>query len=212
MVFIASHWTAKSNLRVMVFTNCEEVELRLGGQQVARQAPERAWMTQHLVHPPVIFDLPAFEPGRLEAVGLVAGLTAARHVVDTPGEMTKLAVWVDEMGVMSTRDQPDLLFLHAALQDGQGTCCIDAQETVHFQIDGGVLIGTSEVRTEAGVASALLRIPAGVRRCRIQARVVGASWSSTHEIVRAEPLAPPSPEVPVTAEPVALTISPPAVH
>ena len=60
VVFIASHWTATSSLRVPVFSNCEEVELTLNGRSLSRQRPAQTALTQRLPHPPFYFDLPEY--------------------------------------------------------------------------------------------------------------------------------------------------------
>src|SRR6266496_3622358 len=99
VVFIASHWTPSSDLRLLVFSNCEEVELRLNGRKIGRHRPAHAWMTQHLTHPPFIFDLKEFEPGLLEATAYINGAPCANHRIGTPGKPAKLEIIIDSAGV-----------------------------------------------------------------------------------------------------------------
>ena len=68
MVFIASYWTPESSTDVRVFSNCDEVELRLNGTLVERRGPDEDRLSTHIKHPPFTFQLNRFEPGALEAI------------------------------------------------------------------------------------------------------------------------------------------------
>ena len=170
MVFIASHWTAASNLRVLVFSNCEEVGLSLNGVSLGLQMPSRAATTQYLPHPPFVFDLPRFEPGRLEAVGLIGGRASASHQVGTPGVAAQIELSIDKALAEVATDEPDLLFAHACWQDEKKQLCIDELGEVNFTVAGdAILIGPVKVRAEAGVASTLLRLPSGAHSFQLTA-------------------------------------------
>jgi beta-galactosidase len=170
MVFIASHWTPAANLRVLVFSNCEEVALSLNGVALSRQTPSRAATTQYLPHPPFVFDLPRFEPGRLEAVGLIGGQACASHQVGTPGAPARLELVVDETLMPVAADEPDLLFAHACWRDENNQLCVDEVGAVNFTVAGdAVLVGPARVGAEAGVASNLLRLPSGAHSFQLSA-------------------------------------------
>lgn len=172
-VFIASDWLASSNLRVLVFSNCEEVELRLNGAVVGRQSPAKAISTQYLPHPPFVFDLPCFEPGRLEAVGLIGGRASATHVVGTPGAAAKLQLRIDNEGVAAAAGESDLLFAHASWLDELGNLCVGETGEVAFAVEGGAeLVGPAKIAAEAGIASVLLRLPIGVCSFKLTAVAV----------------------------------------
>lgn len=157
MVFIASHWTASSSLAVRVFSNAEEVELRLNGRVVARQRPDRDRLSTHLAHPPFTFALSAFEAGRLDATAFIGGRAVATHAVRTPGEPSRLVLRLDEQGLPFGGRGKDVVFAHAALVDAAGTLAVDAWENVAFGTAGTIaLVGANPYSTEAGVASILL--------------------------------------------------------
>jgi beta-galactosidase len=176
MVFIASHWTPASALTIPVFTNGEEVELRLNGIVVGRQGPTRDADATHLPHPPCVFTLPAFTPGLLEATAFVGGGPVASHRVATPGAAARLELEIDAAGITSRPDEPDLLFAHARIVDAAGSLCIDDRSVVMFHLQGdAVIAGSASVAAEAGVASVVLRRPAGGGAFQLQAtRSAGA--------------------------------------
>ncbi len=158
MVFIASHWTPDSRPNIRVFSNCEEVELRLNGERVGRQRPDTDRMSTHLAHPPFTFSLRRFRPGTLEAIGYIAGRETARHTVRTPGAVRRLDLWLDESGRPFAMDGKDVAFLRAELRDEGGTVVPDGWENVFFGATGDVtLIGANPFSSEAGIASALVQ-------------------------------------------------------
>jgi beta-galactosidase len=161
VVFIASHWAAASDLRVLVYSNCDEVELRVNGERIARKRPDIAWMSQHLPHPPFVFDLPRFTPGTFEAVGFVDNLPCADHRVSTPGQAVVLELMIDDLGITAEPDEIDVVIAHARFRDANGALCIEEAGTVIFSIEGGgVVAGPATVQAEAGIASTVLRLAA----------------------------------------------------
>ena len=186
MVFIASHWTPASATDVRVFSNCDEVELRLEGRLIDCKGPDRDRMSTRLDHPPFTFRVGGFRPGRLEAVGYVAGRRAARHVVRTPGAINHMTLALDLVGRRWDRERKDVIFCHASLRDAHGMVVPDAWENVAFGTSGGVaLIGANPYSSEAGIASILIETRPGAERGSIHAlavisdggsaRVLGAS-------------------------------------
>lgn len=204
MVFIASHWTAESNLRILVFSNCEEVELRLNGASLGRSRPAQMAITQHLAHPPFLFDLPQFTPGVLEAVGYLDGRAGATHAVATPLAATGLDLAIDDLGVRPAEDEPDVLFVHASWRDGNGSLCVLETAPVAFALTGAAeIVGPATVNAEAGIASIVVRVPARSEGFAVQAMparataipAVQRSWPPRSE---GRELAPPA-AVPVSA-------------
>ena len=158
MVFVASHWAPDSSPNVRVFSNCDEVELRLDGALLERRGPDTDRISTHLGHPPFTFHLQRFSPGTLEAVGYVGGREAARHEVRTPATVERLELRLDESGRPFAAHGKDVAFLYAELRDAAGTLVPDAWENVFFGASGDVeLVGANPLASEAGVASVLVQ-------------------------------------------------------
>jgi beta-galactosidase len=161
VVFIASHWTPASDLCVPVFSNCEEVELRLNGIVIGRHAPDRTAFTQHLPHAPFFFQLPHFVSGMLEATGYIDGQARAEHRVATPGSPVQLTICIDTLDTTAAAAEPDLFCVHAELRDARGILCIEEMRTVNFSLAGDAFIlGPLAVAAEAGIASVAVQVPA----------------------------------------------------
>ncbi len=158
-IFIASHWTPASDLRVVVFSNCDEVELRLNGTVVARRLREATALAQHLPHPPHFFDLPHFTPGTLEAIGYVGDKPRARHRVSTPGPAAALELVVDDAGIFPRPGEPDVLIAHARVVDAAGNLGVEETQVITFAVEGAILVHGPTVAAEAGIASVVLRLP-----------------------------------------------------
>lgn len=171
MVFIASHWTTTSDLRIRVFSNCDEVELRLNGQPMGRQRPARAALTQHLPHSLFVFDVEAFSPGTLEAAGYVGSRALTHHSVSTPGEIAQVKITVDDMDIRPGSGELDVLIVHASICDERGSVCIEESPEITFSVEGADLIGAPRVQAEAGIASVVVRVPIASDGFRISASI-----------------------------------------
>lgn len=152
MVFIASDWTPRpSGGKVIVYSNCDEVELTLNGKAIARQRPDSGpdskysdWDANiaatvgnqydnsgghpfdggncaHLDHPPFTFTNVAFEPGELRAIAYLDGKPVTEHVVRTPGQATRLAVEFDTQRTPLAADGADTIFVRVSVLDDAGT-------------------------------------------------------------------------------------------
>ena len=165
-----SHWTAASDLRVIVFSNCEEIELLLNDVPVSRQKPAKAWMTQYLPHAPFVFDLPAFAAGSLEARGFIAGSRVATHRVRTPDAPAQIGLEIETMDITAAPDDADVLIAHASILDARNTLCVGDTSLVAFAVEGGAeIVGPSSLAAEAGIASIVLRVPSHCRSFKLSA-------------------------------------------
>jgi len=180
MVFIASYWQAGSSPRVRVFSNADEVELRLNGKPVGRQKSAPSSTHPRLAHPPLQFDTGGFAPGELVALAYVGGQVVAEHRVRTPQQPTALALELDDLGVPVV--EGDLVFLRARLHDANGTRVPVSGTDVAFSgIEGAEIVGSQVVTTEAGIASVLVRVKGP--RASITARAQ-AGFLRSSELVR----------------------------
>jgi beta-galactosidase len=181
MVFIASHWTPGSSRDVRVFSNCDEVELRLNGTLLQRRSPDSDRLSTHIKHPPFTFQLKRFEPGVLEATGYLGDREAARHAVRTPGAPEHLELRLDESGRPFAAAGKDVAFLHADIKDADGTVVPDAWENVFFGAAGDVeLVGANPFSSEAGIATILAQTETRQARGAVYALCLARDGERVH--------------------------------
>jgi beta-galactosidase len=170
MVHIASYWQPDSSPRIRVFSNAEEVELKLNGRSLGRLKPVRDAMSDHLAHPPFIFDAGRFVPGILEATAYIGGRAVATDRVHTPGAAVRLVLQLDDAGVPT--HPGDLIFARATAVDDHGNIVPGAKGTVTVAASGNLsVVGSSSADLEAGVASVLVRVGAGRSGGSVEARM-----------------------------------------
>lgn len=164
MVRIASFWMPGSNPQVRVFSNADEVELKLNGRSLGRTKPVRDKMSDKLGHPPFLFDAGRFAPGVLEATAFVAGRAVATHRVDTPDAPERLSLFLDDAGINAVAG--DLIFARATALDRRARPVPVSGQLIGFEADGDFeIVGDRAAVLEAGIASVLVRVkrsrPAG---------------------------------------------------
>nr|WP_319397773.1 glycoside hydrolase family 2 TIM barrel-domain containing protein [uncultured Carboxylicivirga sp.] len=158
MISISNYYNDPSFLKVKVYSNCDEVELLVNGKSYAKQKPDTDVNSSHIFHPPFTFQLKAFIPGVLEARGYIKGKLIVSTKQKTPGEAYSIKLWIDESGKNLERSCNDVVFLHAAIVDKDGTVLPLAQNRIQFSVRGdGCLIGNNPINAEAGIASILLK-------------------------------------------------------
>ncbi len=155
VIFVASYWQPGISRDVRVFSNCEEVELYVDGQFVARQKPDSDIFSTRLAHPPFTFSVNCTRPGTVKAVGYKNGQVVAEHSVTTAGVPAQLVLRIDESGVAPARN--DVLFVYAAICDAKGNPVQSADTEVTFGVRGATLCSPGTVKAEAGIATALVR-------------------------------------------------------
>ena len=167
LVFIASDWTKRAGLtKVIVFSNCDEVELLLNGRVLGRKPPDSGPDTEysdaaarrlatvgndydrsggrpfdggnarHIPHPPTTFFDIPYAEGKLTAVGYLEGRPVACAEVSAPGKPDRLQVSVDLAGVPLAPEGNDLVFVHARLVDPDRTLVPDVPLDILFAVDG----------------------------------------------------------------------------
>lgn len=165
-VFIPSYRAEITSDTVLVYGNVEEVELWLNGKPLVRQKADRRPDTEYvaqpdggncaqLVSPPFTFAHVPQERGELKAVGYADGKRVAEYVVNSPNELASLDVSYFESGRPATKN--DLLIVYVSLKDKQGTLCPVNDVTITLTAQGGTIVGPSDFKTDAGIASFLVQ-------------------------------------------------------
>ena len=171
MAHITEPTERKGRSEVLVFSNCEEVELWVDGKSLGRTEPFRDRISDNLGHPPFRFvmDEPQFRV--LEAFGFIDGNQVTRSILRNPGQPRALDIRVDLCGRQLQAASNDVIFVHACLVDSTETIVPANDIPVSFQVSGPAeLIGDNPANLEAGIASILLR--AGSRPGKIYIRAI----------------------------------------
>jgi len=201
MIFISTYW-AEAASKLIVYSNCEEVELYVNGNLISRRKCDSGedseyklnrklsdpayWMEQkgieetkamdfiskmidedlyfdggnckHLTHAPFTFTGVPFEKGTLTAVGYIDGKEAARDERITPEDATSISIEADTQDIALTADGSDFIFVHAMVQDKNGTVVPSSNYKILFTVEGDAkLIGENPVCAQAGIASIILQ-------------------------------------------------------
>lgn len=154
---IASYWTKRSNKKITIFSNCDEVALYLNDSLIRKSGPIDNEYSTHLEFPPFHFELEAFEAGELKGIGFIDGQQVAVDIVNTPLEPTGINIEVDTSGIPLSNIDSDLVFAYAKVVDENGTTIPYDESTITFAIQGAELIGQNPVKAEAGIATILIR-------------------------------------------------------
>lgn len=174
MVRIANYWTRSSPTEIKVYSNCEEVELYLNDQLLARQKPVRDQYSSHLQHPPYIFQIGNFVPGELRAVGIIGNKPVAEHSVKTPKSAIALKLEVDISAKPISQTHDDVVFVYATVIDKNGTLVPDADHLVTFTVEGDAgLIGENPTQAKAGIATVVMRTRPSAKPITITAKAPG---------------------------------------
>ena len=135
MVHLLPHWNWKEGqqIDVLAYTNCDEVKLYLNGQFLE---------TKKLADTPKLslrWKVP-FRAGVLKAEGYKNGKLVAADVVKTAGDAAKIELLPDRSTINS--DGKDLSFITVKITDENGILVPDADNLVHFELEGeGKIVG-----------------------------------------------------------------------
>ena len=156
--FIAHYNLPESPDYVRVFSNGDSTVLYRNGVLIAGQGPDRTASDTHLNHPPFTFRMKGYESGNLKAESFRDGKVWAEHSVTTPGPAANISLEADLANRPLTADGADVIFIHASITDLTGNILSGSDLPVRFILEGdGKLIGMNPIRSEAGIASILLR-------------------------------------------------------
>ena len=160
-LYVANWWHQHTD-SVVVYANCDEVELFRDGRSVARQRPDSGGSNERVPHPPFTFRVD-FTPGELRAVGYLDGRPVRTATVRTPGTARRLRLAVDLPDDRLVADGVDFAVVRAEVVDGAGTVVPTNVHRVTFAVAGAgsligdASIGANPVTATAGTATALVR-------------------------------------------------------
>ncbi|WP_316822945.1 discoidin domain-containing protein [Pedobacter gandavensis] len=171
MVFIASYNNRPDlDSNIMVFSNCDAVKLYRNGrfvQEITREA--QAKTAPHIFSkggsPYYIFRLGGYQFGTLKAEGLINGKVVAVHQVQSPEKAARLAIELGDQGIPAVADGSEMISVYLKVLDKKGTLIANKMGLEYFDMElevsgEGSLIGapgTQVLRTEGGLAYALIR-------------------------------------------------------
>ncbi len=130
MVHLLPHWNFKGRegdlIRVVAYTNAEEVELFLNGKSLGKVAVP---FCEHAE-----WSVP-YEPGTLEAVAFIGGKEVARDVQKTSGKAYRLMLEQDTFDIVA--NGRDIALVSCFVVDENGLPVPDAElERVSFRTEG----------------------------------------------------------------------------
>jgi beta-galactosidase len=174
VTFIANYWDDPSFTGVRVYSNCEEVELRLNGKIIDCRKPDSDSYSSHLSHPPFTFDMPSYEPGSLRATGYIKGEIAAEAERKTPGQPAQIMLKADYSNRELRSGSKDVIFVYAMIADSSGTIIHHDNRPVEFVAEGDCkIIGDNPLKAEAGIATILLQSGENPGTIKIRASAQG---------------------------------------
>jgi beta-galactosidase len=157
MLFIANYWNDPTDTAVKIYSNCDEVELKLNGTLIARQKPDTGINTNNLKHPPFTFKVAKYQPGSLQATGYINGRKMITSTSAKPGKPYKIVLKADYSGKPFKAGANDVLFIYAYVTDKNGITVSDATNLLKFSVNGSAkIIGDKTGNAEAGITPALI--------------------------------------------------------
>jgi beta-galactosidase len=121
------NWSAGTTVTVACYTNCPAVELTLNGRSLGVK-PATAAVAGVLTWP-----VP-YEPGKLRAVGRIAGREVCSFALETAGAASRIALLPDRRQLRA--GQRDICHLEFQVVDARGVRVPDAAQAVTFALDG----------------------------------------------------------------------------
>ncbi len=127
-IFPHWNWNAGDVKDIYVFSNCDEVELYVGGRSLGKKAMERDSY--------LIWEQVAYEPGILSGVGYKNGVQVAEECIRTTGAPAAVRLSVDYR-------EHDIAMLRAEIVDENGLVVPDGGQPLTFETDSGKILGTA---------------------------------------------------------------------
>lgn len=128
MVHILPHWTSPGKegvkIPVVVYTNCDEVELFLNGKSLGSKK----------YHDEQLVWIVPYEPGIIKALAKKAGKYVAGDKQVTAGDASKVRLVSDKVQISANRT--DVVHVSANITDEKGILCPRAYNALEFEITG----------------------------------------------------------------------------
>ncbi|OHX66620.1 glycoside hydrolase family 2 protein [Flammeovirga pacifica] len=176
MVYIADE--RASTDKIIVFSNCDQVELYNNGKLVATQKPDSDPNRSYCNSPSYTFTLPT-EKGDLTAKGFIRGAEVAQYTLKKYGKAYQLKLVVEEQNKAIEASGSDMRMVRAYVLDKNGNHVINDQSLVSFKIEGeGIIvagddIGANPNKAYWGTASAVLTSTLNAGNFKITAKAKG---------------------------------------
>ncbi len=148
MVHVLPQWNwagrEGQDIPVMVYTNCDEVELILNGRSLGRKkrfsepvalpaGPNVGTNGKFVTKYRLLWQVP-YEPGVLRVVAYKDGKQAATDERRTAGAPARIRLIADRAKIAADGD--DLSFITVRVEDKDGTLCPAADNLVKFRVEG----------------------------------------------------------------------------
>ncbi|MCC8019153.1 MAG: DUF4982 domain-containing protein [Rikenellaceae bacterium] len=132
---LADHWTFPQYtghiIQVQTITNCEEVELNVGGIWTGRRRTEDYANNTIVWYVPYPHD---WQDGRITARGFIAGREVASYELCRAGDAVRMDIVPDRSEIRA--DGKDLVYINVELKDNAGVVVPVQDRTVHFEMSG----------------------------------------------------------------------------
>lgn len=159
---------------VVVFSNCDEIELFVDGKSIGKQHPDQNAMTTNVDNPTTTFRFPRCKMEKMKAVGYVAGKPVMEDEWQAAGKAVKLMLRADVDDVAAQRGANDAIFVYASVTDASGVPVRNYKGKVRFAIEGdGQIIPTDEIELEGGIATILVRIGKDNKKIKVTGTTEG---------------------------------------
>ena len=119
---------SKANL--VIYTNCDEVELLLNGKILGRRENPKDAKSRNKI----TWNGIDYKKGKIEAVGYRQGKAVARHALETTGKAVKIVAEADNSQWHA--DGQDLQHIRLRAVDSKGRTVLTCQDELTFTVDG----------------------------------------------------------------------------
>ena len=119
---------SKANL--VIYTNCDEVELLLNGKSLGRRENPKDAKSRNKI----TWNGIDYKKGKIEAVGYRQGKAVARHALETTGKAVKIVAEADNSQWQA--DGQDLQHIRLRAVDSKGRTVLTCQDELTFTVDG----------------------------------------------------------------------------